>query len=292
MAYLIKCAIIFMATGLAVSQSQAQIALQLSMERDDYILYEEVPLVVSIHNMSTRPVTLESGEDGKSWLFLQVYQGEADMVREVKPLVLTDSVVVPPGESLSRQINLTPLFELRHRGLYKVQAMVKSGTVSAASRTFEFSLINGQELWKQRVGVRGDTQAEDSYRTYALQLRRGKDHDYLYACVRDDDSGLVYGMLPLGVYIPLEPPSTMVDRTTDLHVMLRCGPRQMAYAKIDVYARILDRAIYTDLSTAPYLARSANGSVAVQGGEKIYPRQERVMSAEELQPPPPPPQKK
>jgi hypothetical protein len=275
----------------AIPRADAQIALQLSMERDNYILYEEIPLVVIIHNLSPRPVTLTSDDPDTSWLQLQVFQREADMIKELRPMVLNDEIVVPPQQSISRQINLTNLFELRRPGLYKVQGSIKSGKVTAASRAFEFSLTKAQEVWRTTVGVPGETQEEDSSRTYSLQLRRGADHDYLYACVRDDNAGLVYGMLPLGVYISLEPPSVMVDGRTDLHVILRNGPRQMGYAKIDVYGRILDRAIYTDLNSAPYLARQAGGAVVVHGGDKIFPPQERVMSDEELQPPPPPEKK-
>jgi hypothetical protein len=81
----------------------------------------------------------------------------------------------------------------------------------------------------------------------------------------------------------------MVDRGTNLHVMLRNGPRQMAYAKIDVYGRILDRAIYSDEGSATSMVRAADGSITVQGGDKIFPREERIMTAEELNPTPPPP---
>ena len=52
-------------------------------------------------------------------------------------------------------------------------------------------------------------------------------------------------------------------------------------------------AVYSDLMTRPGLVVSADGVVAVQGGEKTYPRSERMLSEKELAPPPaPPPPKK
>jgi hypothetical protein len=275
--------------GLIGTQVQGQIALQLSMEREHFLVYEDIPLIVTVHNLSNRPVKLVNHEDGRSWLEVQVFRGEADLIKVIRPVTIDDELVVPPRQSLSRLINLTPLYDLRSRGLFRVQAMIQAGDITAASPVLEFSLMNGREIARQLVGVSGATTAEDGMRVYSLQVRQTADHGFLYVCVRDDDKGMVYAMLPMGLYIPLEPPMTMVDRDTNLHVMLRSGPRQMGYAKIDAYGRILDRAIYSDDGSSPGLVRAQEGSVRVQGGEKIFPREERVMTTEELNPTPPPP---
>jgi hypothetical protein len=65
-----------------------------------------------------------------------------------------------------------------------------------------------------------------------------------------------------------------------------------SYAEVDPDAKVVKRAIYSDILSAPQLIAVTNGTVVVQGGEQTYPRYERVMTDQELNPPPPPPVEK
>ncbi len=270
------------------ARGQSQLAVRASFERETYILYEALPMILQIRNVSARPVVLRDSEDGKSWLEIQVFRGEAQMMRALMKPEIDDELVIAPGDTITRQINLTPLFELRQRGEFKAQVLIRSGEVKAISPVTKFLLVSGIEIWKRTVGVRGESELDDGYRTYSLVLRRGDDHEYLYVGVRDDEMGLVYGMVPMGRYVGLQEPVTRIDQAGNLHVLFRQGPRTVGYAMTDIYARLARREVYSNLGTQPVLAVGPDGSISVMGGEKIYPREERQLTDQELNPPPPP----
>jgi len=96
-------------------------------------------------------------------------------------------------------------------------------------------------------------------------------------------------MIPLGETISTGDPTEMIDNAGHLHVLFRSGPRSHSYAEIDPNAKVVKRAIYSDMLSMPQLVAETDGGVVVQGGEQTYPRFERVMTDQELKPPPPPP---
>jgi hypothetical protein len=91
----------------------------------------------------------------------------------------------------------------------------------------------------------------------------------------------------MGSYIPLGDPSVRFDRAACLHLLYQSGPRAFGYVRVDPSARVLDRAGYSDYSSKPELVSDLDGTVAVRGGEKVFPRSERMLTTEELNPPPP-----
>jgi hypothetical protein len=99
----------------------------------------------------------------------------------------------------------------------------------------------------------------------------------------------VYGLLEMGQYIPLGEPSVRFDKEACLHLLYQSGPRAFGYVRVDPSSHVLDRAGYSDFSSKPELVGDLAGTVTVSGGEKVFPRSERMLTREELNPPPPPP---
>src|SRR5208282_1722629 len=64
-------------------------------------------------------------------------------------------------------------------------------------------------------------------------------------------------------------------------------PRSINYACIDSDAKVVKNVVYSDVLSSPQLITEEDGSVAVHGGEQVYPRIERVMTDAELKPPQP-----
>jgi hypothetical protein len=193
---------------------------------------------------------------------------------------------------VSVTVNLLPHYDLRQRGTFTVRAVVDGGGRHVLSPPIKFTIIKGREVWKQTVGLpvaAGET--NEDYRTYALLSRRAEHNEVLYASVQDDPRKLVYGMFPLGETISVGEPSAMIDNAGHLHVLFRSGPRSRSYAEVDPNAKVVKRAVYSDVFSVPQLVADANGTVVVRGGEQTYPRVERVMTDQELRPPPPPPEK-
>lgn len=273
--------------GALTASASAQLEVQVSEQKDTFLLYEPIPLIVSIRNYSGRTVQLEdSGEH--SWLSFVVAGEAGNFIPGVGKLETQEPVLVPAGETISRTVDVLPLYDLREQGSYRVQAAVELNGVQSISTPISLTIINGRELWSQTAGLPPTDKGEDEYRTYSLVARSSSTApDLLHVCVRDEAHQLVYGLIPLGEFLTLTPPTAQVDKEGDLHVLYQTGPRSYGYVQIDPYAKILDKAVYSDFVSLPQLVSQA-GVVTVQGGELIYPKSDHVMTNDEDVPPPKP----
>jgi hypothetical protein len=255
-----------------VPAARAQLSVFVRLERDTYLLYEAIPVVLSVRNYSSRDVEL-GGSAGRAWLDFVITDDRGALIGATGTAQADEPLVVPAGRTVARKIDLVPLYDLRERGAFQVRARVDSGSTSVLSAVAKFSIVGGRELWREVTGIRQEREnASDAYRTYSLQTRRAAQYDKLYVCVRDEQHDLVYGMIPLGAYVALGSPEARVDGAGHLHVLFRAGPRTFGYVHVDPQAKIVNRAVYTDIKSAPQLVSDDAGQVTVRGGEKKGPR--------------------
>jgi hypothetical protein len=266
---------------------RAQVTVQLKMERDTLILFESIPAVVTIRNFSGR--TIELANQGEThWLNFLITDEAGASLSPVGNTFTTEPIKVEPGRTQSVSVNLLTHFDLRQRGVFTARAVVEAAGVQAVSLPARFTIINGREIWRQTVGLPlAEGETNQQYRTYSLLLRRSSYDEVLYTAVQDEPHDLVYGMIPLGDLIALGNPTVKVDGIGHLHVLYRSGPRAISYDEINPDAKIVKRLVYSDVMSVPQLVAQDDGVVTVQGGEQVYPRVERVMTDEDLQPPPP-----
>jgi len=264
--------------------AHAQISVQLTMERDARMLFEAIPVVVNVHNFSGRTIELADVNQA-SWLSFLISDEASATISPVGKHLASDPVKIAPGRTVSVTVDLLPHYDLRQRGTFTVRAAIDGGGMRALSAPIKFTIIRGREIWKQTVGLpiaAGET--NEDYRTYALLSRRAEHSEVLYASVQDEPHELVYGMIPLGESISVGEPSAMIDNAGHLHVLFRSGPRSHSYAEIDPAAKVLKRAMYSDILSVPQLIADTDSAVVVRGGDQ------------ELRPPPPsvekPPKKK
>jgi hypothetical protein len=272
--------------GVFGTGAQAQLTVEARMKRDVFLLYEPLPVQVTIRNISGRPIQLEESE-GRHWLDFTIAYEDGREVLSLAGLKPEGAIAVRPNQTITRTVDLLPLYDLRTRGDYRVQAAVNNGGMRMLSAPLRFNIIQGRETWVQTVGLPATEDQPAEYRTFSLQTRRDGQSDHLYICVRDDKKGIVYGLLEMGPYIPLGDPSVRFDKAACLHLLYQSGPRAFGYICVDSSAHVLDRAGYSDYSSKPELISDLSGTVTVRGGEKVFPRSERMLTTEELNPPPP-----
>jgi len=265
----------------------AQLNVQLQADKDFYVLYEAIPLVVSLHNNSGRTIQLD-GTTGQPWLTFLVNEQNGGAIRAVGRINTTQTALIPAGQTVNRTVDIVPLFELRSHGNYRVQAEVNANGISAVSTPVKFTILQGRKLWSQTVGLPSVEGDKDEYRTYALLAHRTERDERLYISVRDDPAQIVYGVVPLGMFLPIFQPYAQIDRDAHLHVIFQNGPRSFAYIEADPRAKIIQRAAFSDYMSRPRLLDD-KGVITVTGGEQIYPKMEHILTDAELNPPPPPP---
>lgn len=268
-----------------VPATRAQIEVHVRLERNVFLLYEPVTVAVGIQNFSGRDLEL-ANEGETPWLDLTVTDDHGQIVAPTGKPDTGEPLVVPAGRTVARTVDLIPLFDLRQRGTFRVQARIRGGPAQVLSAPATFNVVGGRELWRQTVGVRGAEKSDDQTRTYSLQTLRESDYDVIYAGVQDESRQLVYGMLRLGRYVALGEPQVRADVAGHLHVLFCSGPHTFVYTRIDPQAKVADRAIYSDLISAPRLITNAAGDVIVAGGEKTFPRESHLPPGGDTNAPP------
>jgi hypothetical protein len=269
----------------------APLSVQIRCEKDTFLVYEAIPVTVSVHNFSGRNVAMDENEPQTSLEFVVATEA-GQLVRAFGKPSLGHAVTIPPGQTVSQSIDVLPLFELRERGTYRIHAVLRNGAGTFQSPPITITILNGREIWSQVVGLPVRDGGAEEYRTYSLLARRGPGGDMLYIGVRDDVHGTAYSLVALGVFIPTAEPQAKADGAGNLHVLFQNGPRSYAYVAVDPVARAVARAGYSDFMSRPTLVAEKDGKVMVKGGEQTYPKIEHVMTGEELNPPPPPPKPK
>jgi len=267
---------------LGAATAPAQVAVQLRAEKDTFLLYEPIPLTVAIRNQTGRTLSLTNSTE-TPWLDFLVTDESGRMIKAAEVIESEENVLVPPGGTLSRKVDVMPLYEIRRRGSYRVKVRVRQGEMDAVSTAVNFAVVEGRELWSQTCVL-----GNDEHRTYSLTVGRTGRDEVLHVCVRDEPKGLVYGLIALGKLLPLVPPEARIDREGNLHVLYQGAPHSFGYVRVDPLAKVIDRMVYSDVASMPRLTVDG-GTVAVRGGTQTHPHPERIMTEAELNPPPPPP---
>ena len=250
--------------GFLSSSALAQLQVELKFPRLQYIAYEPVVANLTITNLAGRDVDLHN-MDGQRWFGFEVTGGEG---ASIVPLshASTEPLNLAAGKSVTRKVNLTPLFAVHDFGTYRVRAHVYFADVNKFfySQTKVFEVSNARPIWQKTVGVPEDTAG--NARTYSLMTNRFLDHTSLYICVEDKDSGIVYATYSLGQIIAFDQPQAEFDGSNQLHVLYCAAPKNWSYARIGLNGQLLSRASFAETKTRPRLVHSQDGVIKVAGG--------------------------
>ena len=242
--------------------ARGQIQIDLKLKRLQYIAYEPVVATMTITNLAGRDIDLHDNGD-QHWFGFEITGDEG---RSLAPLPHSSEprLKIAAGTSVTRKINLTPLFPISDRGVYHVRANVFFADLSKFfyARPKVFGITNARPIWQRTVG--DPTGA--GVRTFSLMTNRFPDHTSLYVRVEDKENSLVYATYSLGKVISFDEPHAEVDRDNRLHVLHCSAPRVWSYSVVSPDGRLLKHETYSQTRTTPRLSRSDDARVAVRGG--------------------------
>ena len=254
--------LVFTALFLAALPAQGQIQVDLKFKRLQYIAFEPVIATVKITNMAGRDILLRDAND-QHWHGFELTAGEGRVLAPLKE-ASEPPLKIAAGSSVTRKINLMPLFPISDLGVYHVRANVFFADLNkffyAPAKVFE--VTNARPIWLRTVG----DPSGGGVRTYSLMTNRFPDHTSLYVRVEDKENSLVYSTFSLGRVISFDEPQAEVDRHNQLHVLQCSAPRVWSYSVIGLDGRLLKRSNYSGTRSSPHLRRAADGMVAVAGG--------------------------
>jgi hypothetical protein len=251
-----------------VATAQAQIQVELSFKRLQYIAYEPILATVKIANNSGRDIDLRD-DSGQHWFGFEINAGEG---RLLTPLRI-DAGGEPPlhieaGKTVTRKVNLTALFPVHDFGAYHVRANVFFPDLNKFfySTTKVFQVSDARAVWQKTVGVPDGTDGAGEVRTYSLLSNRFPDHTSLYVRVENKDTGVVYTTYSLGRIIASIDPQAEIDHANQLHVLHCAAPRSWAYSHVGLNGELLAHSTFLETKTRPRLRHTPDGSIAVNGG--------------------------
>jgi hypothetical protein len=252
--------------------AQAQIQVELKFKRLQYVAHEPVMATVRITNLAGRDIDLHD-EKGQHWFGFEVNAGEGRLLAPFRQAAPEPALHVAAGQTVTRKINLTPVFPVHDFGAYHVRANVYFADLNKFfySQTKVFQVADARPIWQKTVGVPDGIAGAGEMRTYSLLSNRFPDHTSLYVRVENKSDGLVYTTYSLGRVIAYDEPQAELDRANQLHVLHCAAPRTWAYSHIGLNGELLAHSTFMETKTRPRLRHVADGAVAVSGGRLDLP---------------------
>ncbi len=247
--------------------TQGQIQVELKFKRLQYVAHEPVMAIVKITNLAGRDIDLHD-ENGQRWFGFEVNAGEGRLLAPLRQNAPERALHVEVGKTVTRKIDLTPVFPVHDLGSYHVRANVYFADLNKFfySQTKVFQIADARPIWQKTVGIPDGVPGAGEVRTYSLLSNRFPDHTSLYVRVENKNSGVVYTTYSLGRAIAYDEPQAEIDRANQLHVLHCAAPRSWAYSHIGLNGELLAHSTFMETKTRPRLRHAPDGAIAVSGG--------------------------
>lgn len=250
-----------------VATAQAQIQVELKFKRLQYIAHEPILATLKIANLSGRDIDLHD-ENGQRWFGFEINAGEDRLLAPFKQESAEPALHIEAGKTVTRKVNLTPLFPVHDFGSYHARANVYFSDLNKFfySATKVFQVTDARPIWQKTVGIPDGMPGAGEVRTYSLLSNRFADYTALYVRVENKNSGAVYTTYSLGRVIANGEPQAEIDSANQLHVLHCAAPRSWAYSHIGWNGELLKHSTFLETKSRPRLRHTANGAIAVSGG--------------------------
>ncbi len=255
-----------------VAPAYGQIAVGLNIKRRVHMLYEPVLATVTVANNSGREIMLDD-TDLAQWFSFTITNRDGRNIQARNPDYSLEPMLLQPGETMKRTVNLTELYRLSDYGMHKIRANIFFAPMNKyfSSNGELIELTEGRQIWKQTVGVPAELTEEPQSRTYTLLTLDQDDGKYLYVRVVGDDDA-VYGCYSLGKLVEGIQPEMQLDSGNNLWVLQLIGQKTYLVSRIGVRGDFQAQSTYITPKSKPYFRKLADGSLQLVGAI----RQERV----------------
>jgi hypothetical protein len=245
----------------------AQIQVELSFKRVQYIAHEPILATVKIANNSGHDIDLHD-DSGHHWFGFEINAGEGRLLPPLAHNMAEPALHVEAGKTVTRKINLTALYPVDELGTYHVRANVYFPDLNKFfySPAKVVQVNDARPIWQKTVGVPDGQPGAGETRTYSLLSYRFLDHTSIYVRVEDKETGAVYTTYSLGRTIASADPQAELDRANQLHVLHCTAPRTWAYSHVGLNGKLLAHSTFLETKTRPRLRHTADDMIAVRGG--------------------------
>src|SRR5258708_3232921 len=200
----------------------AQVQVEVTLEQEQFLQGESVPVAVRIINRSGQTLTLGKDAD---WLTFSVESREGFVVAKLGDAPVAGEFTLDSSKVGIKRVDLQPWFGLSLPGRYEIVATVriKEWGEQRASPAKAFNIIHGAFLWEREFGVPqpdGAKNAAPDVRKYVLQQANYlKGQLRLYLSLTDGSGARVFRVVPVGTMVSFSRPEAQLDKASDLHLL-------------------------------------------------------------------------
>jgi len=248
--------------------ARAQVVVEVTLEQEQFLPGETLPVAVRISNRSGR--TLHLGES-PDWLTFSVQARDSTHVTQNGDVPVLGAFTLDSSKVATKRVELGPYFPLPRAGRYNVTATVriKDWDGVAASPQKVFDIIPGTKVWSQEFGVPpgSATNQPPELRNFALlQANYLRSELRLYFRLTDATDTRVMKLFPLGQIVSFARPEAEVDSQSRLHVLHQNGAHTSLYTVLTSNGDTAVRRIYDYGKVRPRLQVDREGKISVAGG--------------------------
>lgn len=236
-----------------------QVELALTVEPVRALLYEPIRATVVIRNNTGGILTFDAGP-GSARFFFDVERNKNETVKLTDRRPLLFELKLVPAGSITNAFNLTSLYAMQQRGLYKVRACLEWNNVLLASPVVELEMLKGFEIARVIAGVPGE---EGVMRVYILEYLTQEKGEQVYLRIEDANSTTIYGMHKLGHIVRVRKPELKVDESGNVHILFQTMSMIFIHTAFTPYGVQLFSREYADRSNRISLHNLPSGRVSV-----------------------------
>ena len=276
-----------------IFSTSAQVTVNLTLDQDQFLPSEALPVTVHITNQSGQPLHLGADPD---WLTFSVEAADdpdnSIVVKNSNPPVQGE-FELDSSQIATKLVDLQPYFDLRRSGRYRIIATVhiKDWNTEITSPPRGFDVVDGAKLWSQVFGVPpppGVTNRPSEVRKYTLE-----EANYLraqlrmYVQVSNESGTIIFKVRPIGPMVSFSQPEEQLDQFSNLHILYQNGAASFIYSVVNPNGALVRQEVYDYLNARPRLQVGDDGSITVFGGVRRVKPQDipPVKSPEELNAP-------
>ena len=257
--------------------AQAQLATSLRLSKTQYLSGEPIIATVTITNHAGHDL-LFVGEAQRPWLDFVITNAQGSSATPTGRSAF-GVVKSSAGQTLSRMVDLSTLFQLADPGNYSVSATIRMPGRDGETITTTRALMTvspGRPYWTQKVGIGPSGKT----REFRILNFSGDQKSQLYAQVLDGRTGLPVRTFSLGEALLLRKPSVTVDKNQRMHVLFLANPSSWVHCQIDTDGKLVNRAIHKCAAQGdPILMTAPDGSVSVTNSLLYDPKAEAAAHA-------------
>lgn len=238
--------------------SPAQFELSANLANPNALQYEPVIVILKVSNTGPYPATV--GGEGGAVLSFRVEREAGRIVDEQPPGLILAPFMVPPRETVTREVNVARAYDLRKTGSYTLYARLDHrGTRSRSGRMY-LDVVPGLIIHEQRVMTRSGS------RTISLRTLQRDRVMHLFCRIEDEQRQICYGVHDLGRLLRHDPTGILVDSEDLIHVLHQSGPTRYSHSIFGADGTPIRQEYVAKGNRSAELAIGEGGDVVVQGG--------------------------